>query len=547
MIGGEGFWQQIPEQLKITTDYYVGIGTTNPEESLDVLGRVKADDMESPTFTLEKGGAVQIYQNSDDMMFKDYNNPSGISLNTLKAGGVLSKSGNTYTFPLTTDNLHIGESAATTYKLKVTGDTYLQGDLVVGENTHNGSFYLGSDHLVSLARNGNNFDLSFGGGPKISYFDNFGYTDIGGTGQYFRFYNNDSIIEFISGGSTDTIATRAYARSFGGDGGGYEFGNGLTNNEGVIIVGDTITTDIEFVSSNQQFRVVSHDWNSYFVVQADDDYSNSNFTFYSQNPIGADFSSFHVSEGEISSRVSDGDNLHEIYVVPEYISFESQRDGDNKELRLGQHALQYLSDYSSSFKSRSIPDSAYVAYMISQSVSGLSSDSTWTEATIIDSLHIEGAIKWENVDQKSGYAFLYRNDTTGIIHVDSSAVVEASWAIKMQLPDIIEFVNDTVNSEYKWYYKQGDSILYTYGLNYGNESPNITFQKLAAMQELNIRWLAEQAHKQNELDARIRAIEANAIEHKTALLLKIIIAFLGICVGLLTFFAFTKQNFITYE
>jgi len=132
------------------------------------------------------------------------------------------------------------------------------------------------------------------------------------------------------------------------------------------------------------------------------------------------------------------------------------------------------------------------------------------------------------------------------LKLDSSVVV-ADFAVLMDLPDVLEFVNDTENNEFRWYFKTGDEIEYSYGLNYGKEPPAVTMQKVAAMIELNTRWIAEQAEKQAALERRISALENGKIEGKTSVLLKIIVVFLGICIGLLTYFAFTKQNFITHE
>lgn len=101
------------------------------------------------------------------------------------------------------------------------------------------------------------------------------------------------------------------------------------------------------------------------------------------------------------------------------------------------------------------------------------------------------------------YAWLYVDSANSSMKVDSS-VQQASWALDIELEDIESYYTDRKNGEVKWLYKNGDKVEYSWGLNYGNDPPGVTFQKLAAMNEFLLGYVYDQEKRIGELERKIK-------------------------------------------
>lgn len=136
-IGGGGAWSLSGNYIYQTTlSDSVGIGGNSPDYNLDVTGdaRVSSEFVTPYVFLGNSKGDYSgtIWADGDDIMFQA-NNTTAISLLTMAQGPFTIVSlPYTYVLNNTGHNLNIGGSTATSYKLRVTGETYLSSSLYLG-------------------------------------------------------------------------------------------------------------------------------------------------------------------------------------------------------------------------------------------------------------------------------------------------------------------------------------------------------------------------------------------------------------------------------
>lgn len=103
------------------------------------------------------------------------------------------------------------------------------------------------------------------------------------------------------------------------------------------------------------------------------------------------------------------------------------------------------------------------------------------------------------------YAWLYVDSANSSMKVDSS-VQQASWMLTHPVDGIKTFMADVHNGEINYQYKIGDEIINCYGLQYGNDPPGVTFEKLTAMDERILRYVLDLEYRVDDMKKSLNVL-----------------------------------------